>query len=92
MRFILSCELYWGYGLDVDDLYYDYDSTTIQQVIDLIKKDLKAFMMSKGLEVLVNKVDGLELHSHEFLKTTTLQQIVNHNASPNMIVYLCDCC
>lgn len=86
MRFTMSCELFWGFSMDIDDYYYDYDSITIAEVADIIKDDLLAFLRTKGLLVLVERANSLKLHSHEYPMTTTLRCLPQDTT-----IYICDC-
>lgn len=83
--FQISSELFWGYRLRVDISLYD----SLSDIIQLIKLDLKRYLLDKNLKALAEKVDGMNLHMHEpFLSFSELLD----GTSPSDILYLCDHC
>ncbi len=83
--FQISSELFWGYRLRVDLSLYD----SLDEIIHLVKLDLKRFLLGKNLQALAEKVDTMKLHMHEpFL---TFQELAD-GTNPQDILYLCDHC
>jgi hypothetical protein len=69
--FILSSELFWGFSVTINI----NDFCNNEEIIKYIKKELKAFLMIKNLQLLVEKVNTLELHMHDEFENLKLQNI-----------------
>jgi len=83
--FQISSELFWGYRLKADISMYD----SLNDIIQLIKLDLKRYLLEKNLKALAEKVDAMKLHMHEpFVSFAELAE----RTSPSDILYLCDHC
>lgn len=83
--FQISSDLFWGYQLNVDLSLCD----SLANIVQLVKMDLKQFLLGKNLQALAEKVDGMKLHMHEpFASFHELLDVT----SPSDILYLCDHC
>lgn len=58
--FQLSSDLFWGYRVSVDVVNFD----CLTSLIDYIKSDIRHFLLSKNLQMLVEKLDQCRFHIH----------------------------
>lgn len=83
--FQISSQIFWGFQLVIDIEAVN----NLDDVIRIIKDDLKAFLTSGNLLELRDKVDTMKLHVHYPLNTW--EDIVEMTAEED-IIYLCDHC
>lgn len=77
--FIISDELFQGYRMLLDPMLFD----SIKALIKHVKDNIRALLTTNNLEMLVNKIDKIDLHIHEFKFITEIQK------SDNSIIYMC---
>lgn len=83
--FQISSDLFWGFSKNIDLATV----TSLDEVIKIVKTDLKCFLKTRNLQALVEKVDDMKLHMHQpgYPFSQLLEQ-----TSVNDILYLCDHC
>lgn len=83
--FQVSSDLFWGYRITIDVGKYD----CVTSIIDFIKSDIRSFLLSKNLQMLVEKLDACRFHIHSpfdcygDLLTRT---------DDRTVIYVCDHC
>jgi len=72
----LSAELFWGY-----EVFIDVNTVcTPDDIIEYIRADLRAFLMSRNLQLLAERLDETQFHLHDDVSD------LGHDS----IVYICD--
>ena len=83
--FQLSSELFWGYKLSLDISRFD----SIKSLITYVVSDIRTFLLSRNLQLLVEKLDECKFHIHE--PHDTFEELISHSTY-NDIIYICDHC
>lgn len=83
--FQISSDIFWGYQMTVDLGHFD----NIEQIIRLIKMDLKGFLKSRNLLELYAKAEAMNLHLHS--PFSTFDEMFEKSLEDD-IIYLCDHC
>lgn len=82
--FQVSSDLFWGYRVNVDISSFD----SIISIIEYVRSDLRQFLLSKNLQMLVEKLDACHFHIHS--PYNEYVQLVQ--ADDQTIIYICDHC
>lgn len=83
--FQLSSDLFWGYRVNVDVGNFD----CITSIIDYIKSDVRQFLLSRNLQMLVEKLDMCRFHIHSpYDEYYDLLQKTDERT----VIYVCDHC
>lgn len=83
--FQISSDLFWGYSVNIDISKLN----SITSIIEYIKTDLKNFLLSKNLQLLIEKLDQRHFHIHS--PHDNYNDLLNHTDT-NTIIYICDHC
>lgn len=83
--FQVSSDLFWGYRVNLDITSFD----SITSIIEYVRSDLKQFLLSKNLQMLVEKLDACHFHIHS--PYNEYIQLVKQ-ADDQTIIYICDHC
>ena len=83
--FQLSSELFWGYRVNVIVNHYD----SIASIIEYVKGDIRTFLLSRNLQLLVEKLDKCRFHFHS--PFDTYEDLVN-KTDDQTVIYVCDHC
>lgn len=83
--FQVSSDTFWGFRLLIDISKFH----TISDIVNFVKNDLKTFLMSRNLIVLVEKLESRLFHLHHPYDTyQDLLRLTNKDD----IIYICDHC
>jgi hypothetical protein len=83
--FQVSSDTFWGFRLLIDISKFH----SIGDIVNFIKNDLKTFLMSRNLIVLVEKLESRVFHVHHPYDTyQDLLKLTNEDD----IIYICDHC
>lgn len=77
--FIISDEIFQGYKLLLDPMLFD----SIKSLIEHVKDNIKALLIINNFEILIKKINKIDLHIHEYKFITDIQK------SDNNIIYIC---
>lgn len=80
--FIISDKLFQGYTVVVDPCLF----SSIKELCEYVKGHLKAIAIQNNLNIIVKKIEQLELHIHDLL---FIDQVKD---SKDDIIYLCSHC
>jgi hypothetical protein len=83
--FQISSDYFWGYRVHIDMLKFD----DIKSILNYVKQDLKAFLLSRNLQTLAEKVEQCKFHIHAPYNTYT--DLINLTTDEE-IIYVCDHC
>ena len=83
--FQISSEIFWGYRATLDLLYFE----NIENIIEYVKNDLKQFLLSRNLQLLVEKLDKTKFHIHS--PYNTYSDILD-KTDVSYVIYICDHC
>jgi hypothetical protein len=83
--FQISSELFWGYRMVLDITHFD----NIKSIIEYVKSDIRTFLLSRNLQLLVEKLDECKFHIHE--PCETFEKVINNSTSYD-VIYICDHC
>jgi hypothetical protein len=83
--FQLSSDLFWGYRVCVDVGNFD----CMTSLIEYIKGDIKQFLLSKNLQMLVEKLDQCRFHIHS--PYDEFNDMLNRT-DDRTVIYVCDHC
>lgn len=83
--FQISSDIFWGFQMTVDLTHFD----NLEQIIHVVKMDLKDFLLSRNLLELCAKVDAMNLHMHSPFKS--FDELLEKSMEDD-IIYLCDHC
>jgi len=83
--FQVSSDLFWGYRITVDVGNFD----CVTSIIEYIKNDLRTFLLSRNLQMLVEKLDACRFHIHS---PFDCYNDLLTKTDDRTIVYVCDHC
>lgn len=83
--FQVSSELFWGYRMVLDISHFD----NVKSIIEYVKSDIRTFLLSRNLQLLVEKLDECKFHIHEPYET--FEKVINNSTSKD-VIYICDHC
>lgn len=83
--FQLSSDLFWGYRVCVDVGSFD----CMKNLIEYIKGDIKQFLLSKNLQMLIEKLDQCRFHIHS--PYDEFHDLLNRT-DERTVIYVCDHC
>lgn len=83
--FQISSDLFWGFRCSIDLSQIE----TLEQVIDIVKLELKTYLLRRNLMALVEKISSMKLHMHS--PSVEFSELLDHT-NPSDILYLCDHC
>lgn len=83
--FQVSSDLFWGYSMKIDISKF----SCMTSIIEYIKSDLRNFLLSKNLQLLIEKLDLCHFHIHS--PYDNYNDLLNHTDT-NTIIYVCDHC
>lgn len=83
--FQLSSDLFWGYRVSVDVGNFD----CMTSLIEYIKSDIRHFLLSKNLQMLVEKLDQCRFHIHS--PYDEFHELLSRT-DERTVIYVCDHC
>lgn len=83
--FQVSSDMFWGYRVEIDLIYFE----TIAAIIQYVKNDLKQFLLSRNLQLLAEQVEKNNFHIHHPFETF---EDIKNNTNTSTIIYICDHC
>jgi hypothetical protein len=81
----MSSLLFWGYRMVLDISHFD----NVKSIIEYVKNDIRTFLLSRNLQLLVEKLDECQLHIHEPYET--FEKLIKNSTSDD-VIYICDHC
>jgi hypothetical protein len=83
--FQISSEVFWGYRMLIDISNFD----SIKSITDYMKNDVRLFLSSRNLQLLIEKLDTSNFHIHSPFDTfEDLLRKTDHSS----VIYVCDHC
>ena len=86
IKFVLSCDLLWGYSKILDPVWF----VDVEALIECVRTSLIWTLQQNGLDVLVEKTKDLKLHIHDY--TLDKLKSINTSNNQNHVIYICDHC
>lgn len=83
--FQVSSDVFWGFRLSIDLSHF----TTVKEIVEFVKQDMKTFLMSRNLVMLVEKLEARSFHIHH--PYDTYQDLLKLTKDDD-VIYICDHC